>query len=272
MIMERSSIFKEFNLSGQVSIITGGSTNLGFDMACALAQAGSDIVLTSRKYERVRRATEKINRTYGVDALPIEMDHRHHQQVVNMVSKVMNWKSHVNVLINNAGVGSGKNEGNLFKRSPEAIRDLITINLIGPLFCCREIGRIMMDQGFGKIINIASVSGMIGRDRRMYRESGVNEQPVDYAAAKAGIIGMTKDLAGLLSPHGIHVNAISPGGFDKGTLPDRFIEMYSTLTPLGRMGRIGYDLKGAILFLASSASDYITGHNLVVDGGFSVWK
>jgi len=270
--MEKSNIFEEFNLSGQVSIVTGGSMNLGFDMACALAQAGSNIVLTSRIYERAQFATEKINKTYGVETLPIEMDHCHHQQVENMASEVMNWKGHVNILINNAGGSSKKSEGNLFRRSPEAIKDLITINLTGPLFCCREIGRIMMGQGFGKIINVASVSGMIGRDRRIYRESGFNEQPVDYAAAKAGIIGMTKDLAGLLSPHGIHVNAISPGGFDKGTLPDRFIEKYSALTPLGRMGRIGYDLKGVILFLASSASDYITGHNVVVDGGFSVWK
>ncbi|MHC4463105.1 MAG: SDR family NAD(P)-dependent oxidoreductase [Planctomycetota bacterium] len=237
--MDDSATFERFDLNGQVSIITGGSMNLGFDMACALAAAGSDIVLTSRKYARAKVAAERMNETYGVDTLPIEMDQRHYQQVAIMASKVMNWKGHVNILMNNAGGGSGQSEGNLFKRTPEAIMDLITVNLIGPLFCCREIGRIMIDQGFGKIINIASVSGMIGRDRRMYRESGVNEHPLDYAAAKAGIIGMTKDLAGLLSPHGIHVNAIPPGGFDKGTLPDQFVEEYVADTPLGRMGRIG---------------------------------
>ena len=270
--MGNSTIFERFSLNGQVSIITGGSMNLGFDMACALAEAGSDIVLTSRKYARAKVAAERINGTYGVDTLPVEMDHRHHQQVATMASKAMNWKGHVNILINNAGGGSGKSEGHLFKRSPEAIVDLITVNLIGPLFCCREIGRIMIDQGFGKIVNIASISGMIGRDRRMYSESGVNEPSIDYAAAKAGVIGMTRDLAGLLSPYGIHVNAISPGGFDKGTLPGQFVEKYVASTPLGRMGRIGHDLKSATLFLASSASDYITGHNLVVDGGFSVWK
>ena len=98
----------------------------------------------------------------------------------------------------------------------------------------------------------------------------MNGQPIDYAAAKAGIIGMTKDLAGLLSPMGICVNAISPGGFERGQ-PAGFIRDYSDRTPLGRMGRDGLDLKGAAVFLASAASDYVTGHNLVVDGGFSIW-
>ena len=95
-------------------------------------------------------------------------------------------------------------------------------------------------------------------------------QPVEYAAAKAGVIGLTRDLAGLLSPMGVHVNAISPGGFAR-KLPEGFVRDYSDRTPLGRMGRDGVDLKGAVLFLAASASDYVTGQNLVVDGGFSIW-
>ena len=123
----------------------------------------------------------------------------------------------------------------------------------------------------GKIINIASMAGLIGRDRRMYARNGMKGQPIDYAAAKAGVIGMTKDLAGLLSPMGICVNSISPGGFQRPDHPEGFVRDYSDRTPLGRMGRDGLDLKGAALFLASPASDYVTGHNLVVDGGFSLW-
>ncbi|MEO6906909.1 MAG: SDR family oxidoreductase [Abditibacteriaceae bacterium] len=96
-------------------------------------------------------------------------------------------------------------------------------------------------------------------------------QPIDYAAAKAAIIGMTKDLAAYLGPNGIRVNAISPGGFERGQ-PEKFIEAYSDKTPLKRMGRDGIDLKGAAVFLASEASAYVTGHNLVVDGGFSMWQ
>ena len=129
----------------------------------------------------------------------------------------------------------------------------------------------MAGQGHGKIINIASIAGIIGRDRRMYERNEMAGQPIDYAAAKAGVIGMTLDLAGLLSPNGVGVNAISPGGFNRN-LPEGFVHDYADRTPLGRMGRDGVDLKGAILFLASPASDYVTGHNLVVDGGFTSWQ
>ena len=106
----------------------------------------------------------------------------------------------------------------------------------------------------------------------MYIKSNKNEQPIDYAAAKGGVISATRDLAGWLSPMGICVNSISPGGFDKGDLPEEFVRRYSDETPLGRMGIMGEDIKGAALLLASPAGDYITGHNLVVDGGFSIWK
>jgi NAD(P)-dependent dehydrogenase (short-subunit alcohol dehydrogenase family) len=129
----------------------------------------------------------------------------------------------------------------------------------------------MAENRSGKIVNIASIAGLCGRDRRMYVDGKLKGQPVDYAAAKAGVIGMTMDLAGYLSPNGVYVNAISPGGFERGQPPE-FIELYSRATPLGRMGRDGIDLKGAVLFLSSSASDYVTGQNLTVDGGFTMWK
>ena len=130
----------------------------------------------------------------------------------------------------------------------------------------------MARQGSGKIINIASMAGLVGRDRRMYEKNGMNGQPIEYAAAKAGVVGMTRDLAGLLSPLGVQVNAISPGGFARSTLPAGFVRDYSDRTPMKRMGRDGVDLKGAVLFLAAPASDYVTGQNLVVDGGFSIWR
>ena len=116
-----------------------------------------------------------------------------------------------------------------------------------------------------------SIAGIIGRDRRMYERNNMAGQPIDYAAAKAGIIGMTKDLAAFLGPSGVCVNAISPGGFNRN-LPDGFVKDYCDRTPLHAMGRDGIDLKGPILFLASPASDYVTAQNLVVDGGFTVWQ
>ena len=261
-----------FKLDGKVAIITGGSQWLGFDIATAFAEAGADIVITSRTLSRAQESTEKLRKRCNIDTLAIEMDHCNWTQVENMAKEVFSWKGHIDILVNNAGGGSGTGTCNLFKRSVDDIVNLIHSNLIGPLYCCKAVGKIMMEQGYGKIINIGSVAGLVGRDRRMYYSNNKEEQPIDYAAAKAGIAGMTRDMAGLMSPRGVYVNTISPGGFDKGDLPDGFVKDYSDETFLGRMGRMGIDIKGAALFLASHASDYVTGIDLVVDGGFSIWK
>ena len=264
-------IRKMFDLSGKVAVVTGGARHLGYDAACILAAAGCDVAITSRTLERAQEAAEQISRDYAVEVLPQQLDQTDYHQVAQLASRVHEWKDSVDILINNAGGGSGKSVARLFERDPDDISGMIALNLTGVMYCCREFGRIMAEQGGGKIVNIASIAGMLGRDRRMYERAGMNGQPVDYAAAKAGVIGLTRDLAGFLSPMGVYVNAISPGGFNHGDLPEQFVRDYLDRTPLGRWGRDGIDLKGAILFLASPASDYVTGHNLVVDGGFSIW-
>jgi NAD(P)-dependent dehydrogenase (short-subunit alcohol dehydrogenase family) len=265
-------VLDSFRLDGKVAIITGAHAWLGYDMACAMAEAGCNVIVTSRNLARSQETAEKISKAYNVQTLALTLDQRFYNQVTSMAENAYAWKGHIDILINNAGGGSGESEGHLLKRSSEDELQLIHTNLIGVLFCCKEVARFMIKQGYGKVINIASIAGMCGRDRRMYERSQMKGQPIDYAASKAGIIGMTKDLAGLLSPHGIYVNAISPGGFDKGALPEKFTKEFADKTMLGRWGRMGTDIKGPALFLASSASDYVTGHNLVVDGGFSIWK
>ncbi len=267
-----SNVRELFRLDGKVAIVTGAAYNLGFDMAIGLAELGADIVITSRMLSKAQEAADKIKTACHVDMLALQMDHSDWGQVEDMAEKAHAWKEHIDILINNAGGRTEHVESNLFKRPPESIVDMIHTNLIGPLFCCKAVGRFMMEQGWGKIINIASIAGLVGRNRRMYKRNNKGDQPIDYAAAKAGIIGMTRDLAGLMSPYGVYVNAISPGGFDKGDCPEGFVKDYSDVTILGRMGRMGLDIKGAAVFLASSASDYVTGHNLVVDGGFTIWK
>ena len=265
------NVMDTFRLEGKVAVVTGGARHLGYDAADALAEAGADLVITSRTLANAEKAAETLRQTRGVEVLPLELDQREHANVKAMVEQAHAWNGHIDILVNNAGGGSGDGLCHLFERAPEDMVDLITTNLIGALFCCQEVGRVMAGQGSGKIINIASMAGLVGRDRRMYERSDMNGQPVDYAAAKAGVIGMTMDLAGLLTPMGVYVNAVSPGGFARDKLKQSFIDDYSDRTPLGRMGRDGIDLKGAILFLASPASDYVSGHNLVVDGGFSIW-
>jgi len=265
-------VFDMMRLNGKVAVITGAHAGLGYDVACAFAEAGATLVITSRNEESIKKIAANITETYGVEVMTVEMDQQFYPQVEEMARKVFEKYGHIDILVNNAGGGSGKSEGNLFSRDPEQIKAMVDINLTGMIYCCKAVGLYMMKQKSGKIINLGSIAGIVGRNRKMYYDSNRNEQPVDYSAAKGGVISVTRDLAGLMSPYGICVNSISPGGFDKGELPLSFVEDYSAQTPLGRMGKIGEDIKGPALLLASAAGDYITGHNLVVDGGFSIWK
>ncbi len=260
-----------FDLSGQVAMITGGAVNLGFDAASVLAGAGSHVVITSREAQKAERSAGSLRERFGVEALGIALDQTEPAQIQAAIEQAWQWKGRIDVLVNNAGGGSGQGACHLFARTLEDTERMIRLNLTGVLCCCQQASKRMAERASGKIINIASIAGLVGRDRRMYARHAMGGQPIDYAAAKAGVIGMTRDLAALLAPMGVYVNAISPGGFRR-QLGEGFANDFADRTPLGRMGRDGIDLKGAILFLASPASDYVVGHNLVVDGGFSIWQ
>lgn len=265
-----------FALDGRAAVVVGGAHHLGRDMAEALAGAGAAVAVTSRDSASAERTAGEIAEAHGVPTLGLAADVTDAASLGAAVAAVRDWRGGdgPDVLVNNAGGGSGNARGNLFERDVDVIRRMIEVNLVGTLLACRAFGAGMRAAGRGgAIVNVASVAGLVGRDRRMYHRTGLEEQPVDYAAAKAGVIGLTRDLAALLAPDAIRVNAISPGGFGpRPAHPDTFVEAYSDRTPLGRMGRDGADLKGAVVFLASDASAYVTGHNLVVDGGFSTWQ
>ena len=266
-----ATIKELFDLDGKVAAITGGARDLGLDIGDVLAEAGCDLVISSRTLASAQKTAGELSERHGRDVLPLALNVADHAEDKQFIETAHEWKGHIDILVNNAGGSEGGGECHLFKRDPKDAVNLIEINLIGTLHCCQEASRHMADQGYGKIINIASIAGVMGRDRRMYERNRMKGQPIDYAAAKAGVIGMTMDLAGLLSPMGVRVNAISPGGFGPRQLSDGFDHDYSDRTPLGHMGRDGLDLKGAALFLAAPASDYVTGQNLIVDGGFSIW-
>ncbi|RUT34862.1 SDR family oxidoreductase [Arsenicitalea aurantiaca] len=260
-----------FSLRGKLAIVTGGSANLGRDAADILAAAGADLAITSRDFEKARAACSELEALHGIEARPLALNHADPASVDKAVAEIEAWRGAADILVNNAGGGSGASVAELFERDPEDMREMLASNLFGTLLCCRGFGRAMAARGKGKIVNFASIAGLVGRDRRVYAGTDMKGQPVDYAAAKGGVIALTLDLAGYLGPRGVNVNALSPGGFERGQ-HKRFVAGYADRTPLGRMGRDGVDLKGPILFLCSPASDYVHGHNLVVDGGFSVWK
>ncbi len=264
-------VFDLLRLDGKVAVVTGGHAWLGFDAACALAEAGADIVITSRDKSTLGPVLKEISDTFGVRTMGVQMDQRNYDEVQAAMDEVVKEFGHIDILVNNAGGGSGKAEGNLFQRDPEVIKNLIETNLTGLIYCCRAAGKYMIEQKSGKIINIGSIAGMCGRDRDLYHRTNKMEQPVDYSAAKGGVISVTRDIAATVAPYGVNVNCISPGGFDKGE-PRAFVAEYSKLAALGRMGQLGKDLKGAILLFASPAGDYITGQNLLVDGGFVMLK
>jgi len=262
-----------FDLTGRVAMVTGGAQNLGLDMAEALGEAGADLVITSRESDKAERIAAELADQIGVRVLPIALDVLAAAAVEDAFARVADEYGRLDVLVNNAG-GARLTSGGATtdQRSIDDFEYVIRINVIGTFQCCRAAIPIMRDAGGGSIINIASISGMVGRDRWVY---GGSEDMVpnmcDYSAAKSGIIGYTRDLAAESARHGIRVNAISPGGFERGQ-PAEFIRRYNSHVMLGRMGRDGVDLKGAVVFLASDASAYVTGTNLPVDGGFTAWS
>ncbi len=262
-----------FDLTGRVAMVTGGAQNLGLDMAEALGEAGADLAITSREGQKAERVASELADQIGVRVLPIALDVLDAAMVEAAFERVMSEYGRLDVLVNNAG-GARLTEGGVLcdRRSIDDFEHVIRLNIVGTFHCCRCAVRYMREQGGGSIINIGSISGMVGRDRWVYEGSeDMVPNMSDYTAAKGGVIAYTRDLAAENGRHGIRVNSISPGGFERGQPPE-FIRRYNSHVMLGRMGRDGLDLKGAVVYLASDAAAYVTAHNLVVDGGFTAWS
>src|ERR1700720_489355 len=248
-----------FDLSGRVAIVTGGSIGLGRQMAQGLAEMGANVVLCARKKERCESAAEEL-KALGVSALALACDVTNPASIQEAVQTTLFQFGRIDILINNAGTswGAPTEEMRL-----EHWNKVLETNLTGTFLCSQAVGKIMIGQKRGKIINIASVAGMAGSPPEL--------QAIGYAASKGGVITFTRDLARKWAMHNIHVNAIAPGWFPtdmSGVLIERNKESLRKTIPLNRFGN-EHDLKGAAAFLASDASDFVTGHVLVVDGGQS---
>jgi gluconate 5-dehydrogenase len=261
-----------YSLSGKVALVTGGARNLGFDMALALAEAGAEVAITSRELDSVRASVRCITEKTGRKASGFVCDVRFEDQVESVVDAVLAEFGGIDILVNNAGnVVSTPENAPLEKRPVEEWRNTIDVNLLGVFLCSKHVvAKDMIPAKRGVIINIGSIAGMVGKDRRVYRGTSMGGVTIDYHAAKGGVISMTRDMAVYLAQYNIRVNCISPGGFWRGH-DEVFTRQYSEGVPMGRMGQDGKEMKGPVLFLASEASSYVTGINLPIDGGLTAW-
>ncbi len=248
-----------FDLAGRVAIISGGGTGLGRQMAQGLAEMGANLVLCARKKERCEQASEEL-RKLGVKTLALGCDVKNGNEIQAVVDATVAAFGRIDILINNAGTAWG---APVEEMRLEQWNKVIETNLTGTFLFSQAAGKFMIRQRKGKIINIASVAGLGG--------SPPEFQAIGYHASKGGVITFTKDLACKWGMHNIQVNAIAPGWFPTNmseVMIERNREMFLKSIPAGRFGNEN-DLKGAAVFLASDASDYVTGHVLIVDGGQS---
>ena len=251
---------KLFDLSGKTAIVTGGGTGIGRQMAQGLAEAGANLVLCARKAERCEQAASELEQL-GVRAIGLGCDVRDPEQVQHVVGQAVEELGGVDVLVNNAGTvwGASPEEMPL-----EGWQKVVDVNLTGVFLFSQAAGRAMISNGGGSIVNIASVAGLHGSPTEITNS-------VVYHATKGGVIAFTRDLACKWAEHGIRVNAIAPGWFPSDManfVLERHGERLVEDVPLRRFGG-PEDLKGPVVFLASDASAYVTGHTLVVDGGQS---
>lgn len=251
-----------FDLSGKVALVTGGSRGLGLEIAGGLVEAGARVAITARREAWLRSADEEL-RSLGASPLVLQCDVAHEDQIQAAVARVIAECGRVDILVNAAGISWAAPPEQMPLEKWRAVMD---VNATGTFLMCQAVGRDMIRHGGGKIINIASVLALVGSSPNIL-------DAVGYSASKGAVVTLTRDLAVKWAPHRILVNAIAPGYFPtrmtEGVFAKSLPQIEASI-PMGRVGRPG-ELKGAAVFLASPASDYITGQVLAVDGGFLAW-
>jgi NAD(P)-dependent dehydrogenase (short-subunit alcohol dehydrogenase family) len=279
--MAGQSVSDLFRVEGRVALVTGGAGLLGRRYCEALLEAGGRVVVGDLDGRRAEAVSQELS---AQDSLGLRLDVADEASVKSVVDKTVEKFGRLDILVNNAALtvrgGSERaSPGDYFapfERYPRAMWDLaLSVNLTGMMLCAQAAGRQMLSQGGGVIVNISSTYGVVAPDQRVYEgvkspysESGFNT-PVSYAVTKTAVLGLTRYLATYWGRSNIRVNALTPHGvYDNHD--ETFVRNFVYRSPLGRMAR-NDEYRGALLFLVSDASSYMTGANLIVDGGWSAW-
>jgi len=249
-----------FDIKGQTAIVTGASGGLGVIFAETLAEREVNLVIAARRHEKLIKVAEDLSSKYGVKVIPAKTDVSQEKQVIDMIKTAVEKFGSLEILVNNAGIASISPSVDM---SLDEWKKVIDVNLTGVFLCARTAAREMIKRKYGKIVNIASIYGAVGD---IYPTA-------PYYASKGAAINLTRSLAVEWAPHQINVNAIAPGFFPSEMTASVFqdekaLKYILSRTPLGRTGE-PLDLKAALVYLASRASDYVTGQTIFVDGGWT---
>jgi NAD(P)-dependent dehydrogenase (short-subunit alcohol dehydrogenase family) len=274
--------FDKFKLTDRVAIVTGGAGLLGPEHARALLEAGARVVVTDVNEPAARDVAAVLGAEFDVDrVLGLAMDVTSAESVARASRDVLDRWTRVDVLVNNAAIdakvradGAAREMSRLEWFSLDQWNGEIAVGLTGAFLCSQVFGTMMAERGRGAILNVASDLSVFAPDQRLYRKPGIPDaeqpvKPVTYSVIKTGLIGLTRYLATYWAHRGVRVNALSPGGVHVNQ-PDEFVTRLSQLIPLGRMAARD-EYRAAVQFLCSDASGYMTGQNIVMDGGRSVW-
>jgi NAD(P)-dependent dehydrogenase (short-subunit alcohol dehydrogenase family) len=261
---------KLFDLSGKIAIVTGGTGLFGKPISTSLAETGATVIIASRGVEKCREVAEELT-SRGYKAEGMFLDLSDETSIKDFVAAVIKKYKRIDVLVNN----SVSREG--YKKLEETTKTdwelSQAINSTGLMLINKEVVQYMMQQRAGSIINIGSIQGSVGPNFEVYGGTGMSS-PLNYTYDKWGMVGLTKWMANYYGKYNVRVNCISPGGYGPGVEAsfgeNEFTNNYKKLTPLRRFANDD-DIKGPIVFLASDAAAYITGHNLLVDGGWTSW-
>ena len=281
MELSRSSRVQSlFDLSGRVAIVTGGAGMLGYHHGTILAAAGANVILLDLARTSPWIRAEQLQVAHGTECLGLAADITSEESLWQVRDAILDKFGRIDILINNAANNpkvEADPQGKQWSRLENFPLDVwnadIAVGLTGAFLCSRIFGTEMAKRSRGVIVNVSSDLGVIAPDQRLYRKDGIPEdqqpvKPVTYSVVKTGLIGLTRYLSTYWTAQQIRVNAISPGGVFAGQ-PEEFTSKLHQLIPMGRMANED-EYEGAILFLCSDASSYMTGHNLIVDGGRSV--